>query len=108
MVDRYQALENAPDASLGPDLILDGARERLSPVLATTIVTAVAMAPFVALGGLPGIEILRPMAIVVLGGLATSTLFTLFLVPAVYFSSGPTPERDAATQLVEQPGMSPV
>lgn len=108
MVDRYQALENAPDASLGSDLILDGARERLSPVLTTAVVTALAMAPFVVLGGLPGIEILRPMAIVVLGGLATSTLFALFLVPAVYFRSGPSPEPDAATQLVEQPGMSPV
>jgi Cu/Ag efflux pump CusA len=66
------------------------------------------MAPFIVLGGLPGIEILRPMAIVVLGGLASSTLFALFLVPAVYFNSGPSPEPDAATQLVEQPGMSPV
>ena len=36
-VDRYQALESAPDAELGPDLILDGARERLSPILATAI-----------------------------------------------------------------------
>jgi Cu/Ag efflux pump CusA len=53
-------------------------------------------------------EILRPMAIVVLGGLATTTLFALFLVPAVYFNSGPSPEADAAAQLVEQPGMSPV
>ena len=108
LVDRYQALENAPEAELGPDLILEGARERLSPILATTIVTVLAMAPFVVLGGLPGIEILRPMAIVVLGGLATSTLFALFLVPAVYFNSGPSPEPDAAAQLVEQPGMSPI
>jgi Cu/Ag efflux pump CusA len=107
MVDRYQELERAPDASLGPDLILDGARERLSPVLATAIATAFALAPFVVLGGLPGTEILRPMAIVSLGGLATSTFFTLFMVPAMYFRSGPSPEPDAATQLVEQPGMSP-
>jgi CzcA family heavy metal efflux pump len=108
LVDRYQALESAPGAELGPDLILAGARERLSPILITAIVTALAMAPFIVLGGLPGIEILRPMAIVVLGGLATSTLFALFLVPAAYFSSGASPEPDAATQLVEQPGMSPV
>jgi CzcA family heavy metal efflux pump len=108
IVDRYQALENEPDASLGPDLILDGARERFSPILTTAVVTALAMTPFIVLGGLPGIEILRPMAIVVIGGLATSTLFALFLVPAVYFRSGPSPEPDAATQLVEQPGMSPV
>lgn len=107
MVDRYQELEGAPDASSGPDLILDGARERLSPVLATAAATALAVAPFVVLGGLPGMEILRPMSIVILGGLATSTLFTLFLVPALYFRSGPSPEPDAAAQLAEQPGMSP-
>ena len=108
VVDGYQALEDAPGAELGPDLIIAGARERLSPILATAIGTALAMAPFIVLGGLPGMEILRPMAIVVVGGLATSTVFALFLVPAVYFSSGPSPEPDAATQLVEQPGMSPV
>jgi Cu/Ag efflux pump CusA len=108
MVDRYQELESASDEALGPNLILDGARERLAPVLATTIATALALAPFIVLGGLPGIEVLRPMAIVILGGLATSTVFTLFLVPALYFRSGPSPEPDAASQLVEQPGMSPV
>lgn len=108
MVDRYQALEGAPDAVVGPELILDGARERLSPVLATAIVTALAMGPLVLLGDRPGLEVLRPLAIVVLGGLATSTLYTLFLIPALYFRSGPSPEPDAAAQLVEQPGMSPV
>jgi Cu/Ag efflux pump CusA len=107
MVDRYQELEGAPDAELKPELILDGARERLSPVLATAAATTLAFAPFIVLGGLPGLEILRPMAIVMIGGVATSTLFTLFLVPAVYFRSGPSPEPDAATERVEQPGMSP-
>jgi Cu/Ag efflux pump CusA len=108
MVDRYQDLERARDGSFEPELVLEGARERLGPVLATTIATALAMAPFVVLGGLPGLEIVRPMAIVILAGLPTSLLFTLFLVPAVYLQSGPSPEPDAATQLVDQPGLSPV
>ncbi|HSL33336.1 MAG TPA: efflux RND transporter permease subunit, partial [Candidatus Limnocylindrales bacterium] len=107
MVDRYQELEQDPDAVLKPELILDGARERLAPILATATATFLAFAPFIVLGGLPGLEILRPMAIVMVGGVATSTLFTLFLVPAVYFRSGPSPEPDAASQLVEQPGLSP-
>lgn len=106
-VERYQELEGALDAQHGPDLITDGARERLTPILATAIATGLAMAPFIVLGGMPGIEIMRPMAIVMVGGLATSTLFALFLVPAVYFRSGPSPEPDAAAQLVEHPGMSP-
>jgi Cu/Ag efflux pump CusA len=107
MVDRYQELEEAPNAELRPDLILDGARERLGPILASASATVLAFAPFIILGGLPGLEILRPMAIVMVGGVATSTLFTLFLVPAVYFRSGPSSEPDAASELVERPGMSP-
>lgn len=107
LVDRYQELERAPDAELRPELILDGARERLGPILATATATALAFAPFIVLGGLPGLEILRPLAIVMVGGVATSTLSTLFLVPAVYFRSGPSAEPDAASQLVEQPGLSP-
>jgi Cu/Ag efflux pump CusA len=106
-VDRYLELESAPGTPPQLDLIVDGARERLAPVLATAVTTTLALAPFIVLGGMPGIEILRPMAIVVIGGLASSTLFTLFLVPAAYFRSGPSPEPDAAAQLVEQPGLSP-
>jgi Cu/Ag efflux pump CusA len=107
-VDRYQNLERSRDASFEPELILEGARERLAPVLVTAIATALAMGPFIVLGGLPGLEIVRPMAIVILAGLPTSLVFTLFLVPAVYLQSGPSPEPDAATQLVDQPGLSPV
>ena len=107
MVDRYQDLERARDGSFEPELIVEGARERLAPVLVTAIATALAMAPFVVLGGLPGLEIVRPMAIVILAGLPTSLAFTLFLVPAVYLRSGPSPEPDPASQLVDQPGLSP-
>ena len=107
MVVRYQDLERSRDA-LEPELIIEGARERLAPIVVTTVATALAMAPFAILGGLPGLEIVRPMAIVVLAGLPTSLVFTLFLVPAVYLRSGPSPEPDAALQLVDQPGLSPV
>jgi Cu/Ag efflux pump CusA len=107
MVDRYQELEGSTGEELRPELVLDGARERLGPILASASATVLAFAPFIVLGGLPGLEILRPMAIVLIGGVATSTLFALFLVPAVYLRSGPSPEPDAASQLVEQPGMSP-
>ena len=107
MVDRYQELEQAPGVEQRPELILDVARERFGPILASAGATILAFAPFIVLGGLPGLEILRPMAVVMVGGVATSTLFTLFLVPAVYFRSGPSPEPDAASQLVERPGLSP-
>ena len=107
MVDRCKRLERAPGAAFGSDLIMRAAEERLAPVLATTVAAGLAMAPFIVLGTLPGYEIVRPMALVVLGGLATSTIFALFVVPAVVIRTGPSPEPDAAAQLVEQPGLSP-
>jgi Cu/Ag efflux pump CusA len=59
------------------------ARERLAPVVMTTTGLAAAALPFVLLGGRPGLEILHPMAVVLLGGLVTTALVTLLLVPSL-------------------------
>ncbi|MDB5482334.1 MAG: efflux transporter permease subunit, partial [Caulobacteraceae bacterium] len=59
------------------------ARERLAPVLISTLMVALALAPLALQAGEPGREILGPMAIVILGGLATSTLGVLFALPAI-------------------------
>ena len=57
-----------------PDGILRGARERLSPILMTTLATGLALVPLAISGDTPGQEIEHPMAVVILGGLVTSTL----------------------------------
>ncbi len=82
----------------GLDLVLDGTRDRLAPVLLTAGTLAVAMLPFIVFGGIAGEEILYPMAVVVLGGLVTATLLTLFVVPALFLrflvsapAEGPAP-----------------
>ena len=62
-------------------LVLRGARERLSPILMTALATGLALVPLVIVGNIPGHEIEYPMAIVILGGLVTSTLLNLFVVP---------------------------
>ncbi len=54
------------------------------------VVTAVAVLPLALIGDVPGTEVLRPMAIVILGGLVTSTLFTLFCIPAMYLLFTPS------------------
>ena len=108
MVDRYRELEGGTGIAAGPALIVAGATDRLAPVLATAGALAIAIAPFAILGNLPGLEIAGPMATVIMAGLATSTMFSLFLVPSVYFRSGPSPELDPASQLVEQPSLMPV
>jgi Cu/Ag efflux pump CusA len=69
-------------------LVMRGASERLSPILMTALATALALAPLVVFGDRPGQEIENPMAIVILGGLATSTLLNLFVVPALYLRFG--------------------
>jgi Cu/Ag efflux pump CusA len=70
--------------AFGPALVLRGASERLSPILMTTLATALALVPLVVMGNLPGHEIEHPMAVVILGGLVTSTLVNLFIVPSLY------------------------
>ena len=69
---------------LGRDLVMRGARERLSPILMTAGATGFALIPLVIAGAIPGHEIEHPMAIVILGGLITSTLLNLFVVPSLY------------------------
>ena len=69
---------------MGPGLVLRGARERLSPILMTSLATALALLPLVIAGRIPGHEIEYPLAIVILGGLVTSTLVNLFVAPSLY------------------------
>jgi hypothetical protein len=59
----------------------------------TALATALALAPFVVFGNRPGQEIENPMAIVILGGLATSTLTNLFVLPALYLRFGHPPDE---------------
>jgi Cu/Ag efflux pump CusA len=96
LLKRYQQRERREGQPFGVDLVLGGARDRLAPTLLSTIVTAVVFAPFVALGDLPGHEIVNPMGGVILGGLVTSTLLNLFLLPALYlrFGEGDVEELD--------------
>ena len=58
-----------------------GARDRFAPTLLTAVALGVALLPLVLLGDAPGMAILRPLAVVVLGGLVSSTLLTLFVLP---------------------------
>jgi CzcA family heavy metal efflux pump len=80
---------NGNGAPFGPGLVQHGAAERLGPILATALATAAALVPVLFLGDVPGLEIAHPMVIVTLGGLITSTLFTLFGVPALFLRFGP-------------------
>jgi cobalt-zinc-cadmium resistance protein CzcA len=71
------------------EAILQGCANRLRPVLMTATITIFSLAPLLFAQG-PGSEVQRPLAVVVVGGLVTSTLMTLLVLPAVYarFGSG--------------------
>ncbi len=80
--------------------------ERLSPILMTALATALALAPLVFYGDRPGQEIEYPMAVVILGGLATSTLLNLFVLPSLYLRFArpkvpPPSEPEAQPRVVE-------
>jgi Cu/Ag efflux pump CusA len=107
LIDHYRNLERSQGNTFGPALILQGSQERLGPTLSTVVGTALAVLPFVVMGDIAGFEVVRPMAIFVLGGLVTSTLITLFVLPNLYFRSGPSPESDTETLLSERPALEP-
>ena len=85
--DRKQPFREEGQA-FGLALVLRGSEERLVPILMTAATAAFALLPLVLKGNVPGNEIERPMALVILGGLATSTLLNLFLLPALYARFG--------------------
>jgi Cu/Ag efflux pump CusA len=94
MIRHFQDLERQAGERFGIGLIRRGTRERLAPILATASAAAVAAIVFIVLGSRPGLEILSPMAAVVLGGLVTTTLLSLFVLPALYLRfGGREPER---------------
>jgi Cu/Ag efflux pump CusA len=88
MISHFQHLENEEGVPFGPGLVLRGAKERLAPILMTAGATGLALVPLAVAGSVAGNEIEHPMAIVILGGLVTSTLLNLFVLPSLYLRFG--------------------
>ena len=81
-------------------MLLRGSQERLTPVLMTALVAALALAPLLFEADMPGTEILHPVAVVIFSGLITSTLLDSFLTPAMVALFG----RKPIAALVEDSG----
>jgi CzcA family heavy metal efflux pump len=79
----YEHLVEVEGATWSLDLVVRGANERLVPILMTAAVTALGLAPLAVGMNRPGQEIEGPMAVTVLGGLLSSTLLNLFVLPAL-------------------------
>ena len=88
MISHFQHLEEVEGEPFGPALVQRGARERIAPIMMTALTTGLALLPLILAGDIPGQEIEYPMAIVILGGLLTSTLLNLLVVPTLYLHFG--------------------
>jgi CzcA family heavy metal efflux pump len=102
LINHFQHLEREEGMTFGRDLVVRGARERLSPILMTSLATGLALIPLVIFGERPGQEIEHPLAIVILGGLVTSTLLNLFVTPSLYLRFGRSRQGSATPE--PQPG----
>jgi len=83
LVSRYRHMQT--DGYSLENSIREGSSDRLNPILMTALASALALLPMVVAGQKPGNEIQAPMAIVILGGLITSTLLNLYVIPSVYY-----------------------
>jgi Cu/Ag efflux pump CusA len=88
LVSHYRHLEQSEGMAFGRELVVRGSEERLAPILMTALATGLALVPIVLGGSRAGYEIEHPLAVVILGGLVTSTLLNLFIVPALYLRYG--------------------
>ncbi|ESU25062.1 CzcA family heavy metal efflux pump [Flavobacterium enshiense DK69] len=94
LISHYETLEKE-GLSLY-DTVIQGSKDRLSPILMTALTAGLALIPLAIASDLPGNEIQSPMAKVILGGLLTSTLLNIFIVPVVYYLSNRKKEQNEA------------
>lgn len=89
LIRHARSLGSDDSAAYGPALVIRSARDRLMPVLMSALMTALALLPLVLIGGVVGKEIIQPLAVIIWGGLLTTTLFLLFVLPALLLRFGP-------------------
>jgi HME family heavy-metal exporter len=92
-ISHYINLVLREGESFGPSMIVRGSLERLTPVLMTALSAGLALLPLMIGADAPGKEILHPVAIVIFGGLVTSTLLDTVLTPVLFLRYGAKPLR---------------
>ncbi len=94
LIGRGLSLVQKEGMPFTPDTVVKATLDRVVPVLMTSLVTALALVPLLVSGSDPGKELLHPLAVVMFGGLISSTVISLFLTPALFYRFG----KNAVTQ----------
>jgi CzcA family heavy metal efflux pump len=96
LISHYRHLREQEGFPFGRELVLRGAEERVTPILMTALAAGLGLLPLAISGNKPGYEVEYPMAVVILGGLFTSTLLNLLVLPVLYerFGGAPVPAPD--------------
>ncbi len=105
MISHYLHLVKEEGMEFGEEMVIKGSLERLIPVLMTALSAAVALIPLLLSKGQPGKEILYPVAVVIVGGLLSSTLLDLIVTPTIFLKFGKkATERYLAAHSKEEEG----
>lgn len=99
MISHYLHLMKEEGESFTREMVIRGSLERLVPVLMTALTAVLALLPLALAKGAPGKEILHPVAVVIVGGLLSSTILDMFVTPTVFFHFG---RKSAERWLAEQ------
>jgi Cu/Ag efflux pump CusA len=103
MISHYLHLMKEEGENFTEAMIVRGSLERLVPVLMTALTAGLSLVPFILAADAPGKEILHPLAVVVLGGILTSTLLDQIVTPAVFYKFG---KHSAERVIVEREGLA--
>ena len=108
LVSYYHALRTVQDFPFGAELAIRGAAERSVPIVLSGAVTVAVLLPVAIAGSRPGLEIIHPMALVIVGGAVTATLAPLLLFPALYLRWGEHRDADVLDEDLVVPAAAQV
>lgn len=102
MISHYLHLMKSEGETFNKEMIIRGSQERLVPVLMTAAVASLALLPLVFAKGQPGSEVLHPVAVVIVGGLISSTILDIIVTPTLFYRFGKKSAENYVTKTQEQ------